>query len=198
MDLDTYLEVAESAARGGCDAIHIRAPQVAAGRLLQSIRDLRERLPGAMVIVNDRLDLALLGQAQGVQLGENSVAPSDARLLCGDRLLIGRSIHDSDGARRAEREGANYLLAGHVFATPSKPGLPGRGLEWLAGVTQAVSIPVIALGGINIERVPEVLAAGAYGVAMGRELLHADNPTEIASAAQQIFLSQKGTRYAAG
>jgi thiamine-phosphate diphosphorylase len=190
MTLDAYVPIAEAAASGGCDGIHVRAHQVGAGALLDAIRAIRSRLPNATVIVNDRLDLALLGDAAGVQLGEQSINPTDARALCGDRLLIGRSIHDLRGAQQAEREGADYLLAGHIYDTPSKAGQPGRGLPWLADICHGVAIPVIALGGISVERIPQIVAAGAYGVAMGREILHANSSSDAAKNACSYFDNQ--------
>ncbi len=103
-----------------------------------------------------------------------------ARTLLGPDVLIGRSIHDLAGALRAEADGADYLLAGHVFATGSKPDQPGRGVEWIADLAGNVSVPIIAIGGITRERTEAVLQAGAYGVAMGREILAASDPTAVA------------------
>lgn len=174
-----YLGIATRAAAGGCDAIHLRAREMAGGDLLRMARSLQRELaayPDAKLIINDRVDVALLCNAAGVQLGERGFDVGDARLLTGDRMLIGRSIHDVEGARRAAADGADYLLAGHIYDTPSKAGEPGRGLDWLAEIVSAVTVPVIAIGGINAERVPEVLATGAYGVALARELLEADDP----------------------
>ncbi|MGH9176827.1 MAG: thiamine phosphate synthase, partial [Vicinamibacterales bacterium] len=107
---------------------------------------------------------------------------TEARQIVGDRLLVGRSVHDINGARRAEDDAADYALAGHVFDTESKAGEPGRGLEWLARLCAAVEIPVIALGGITVGRIPLVIRAGAHGVAIGRELLQAADPEEVARA----------------
>ncbi len=89
----------------------------------------------------------------------------------------------------ASEAGADYLLAGHIFDTPSKQGTPGRGLDWLAELAAAVQVPVIALGGITKDRIPAVLAAGAYGVALGRELLCAADPEHVAAAAARVVFS---------
>ena len=82
----------------------------------------------AALIVNDRLDVALVAGADGVQLGERGFTVEDARRLLPSGVLIGRSVHDVAGARPAAKAGADYLLAGHIFDTPSKQGTPGRGL----------------------------------------------------------------------
>lgn len=185
-----YLGIATRAAAGGCDAIHLRVREMAGGDLLRLARSLQRELdahPDVMLIINDRVDVALLCNADGVQLGERSFDVDDARRLTGDRLLIGRSIHNVDGARRAAEVGADYLLAGHIYDTPSKEGQPGRGLEWLAEVAGAVEIPVIAIGGITIDRLPDVLAAGAHGVALGRELLESADPYATSQRLRQTI-----------
>lgn len=178
-----YVEVAAAAVRGGVDGVHVRLPGAPTGEVLAVARTLADPIVEAALIVNDRLDVALVTDAHGVQLGEHSFSVADARRVLPGSVLIGRSVHDLDGARRAAGDGADYLLAGHVFSTPSKDGLPGRGLAWLAEVTGAVNVPVIALGGISVERIPDVIRAGAYGVAMGRELLRAREPESVARAA---------------
>jgi thiazole tautomerase (transcriptional regulator TenI) len=182
-----YIAVAEAAVRGGVDGVHVRMPGAATDEVVRLARDLRARVGGAALIVNDRLDVALVVGADGAQLGERSFTVADARTILGTTMLVGRSVHDVDGARQAARDGADYLLAGHVFDTSSKAGLPGRGIDWLRQVVAAAGIPVIALGGITTKRVPEVLAAGAHGVAMGRELSRAERPEEASRAATRAI-----------
>jgi thiamine-phosphate diphosphorylase len=185
--LPEYVEVAAAAVLGGVDAVHARLPEGDTTDLLWLARSLRARIGTAALLVNDRLDIAQLAWADGVQLGERSFRVEDARSLLGADPLVGRSVHDLDGARAAEQDGADYLLVGHIFDTPSKAGTPGRGLDWLQQVAAEVSTPVIALGGITTERIPSVLACGAYGVALGRELLLAPDPAAAATLAQQAF-----------
>lgn len=181
--LADYPRIAGAAARGGCDGIHLRLPGGAAADLLSLARTIRDTIPNASLIVNDRVDVALVAGADGVQLAERAFSVEDARRILPDDVMIGRSVHDVAGARVAADAGADYALAGHVFDTPSKDGTPGRGLDWLAAVAASVSIPVIALGGISVERIPAVIDAGAYGVALGRELLLAHDPETTARAA---------------
>ncbi len=125
----------------------------------------------ARILVNDRLDVALATRAGGVHLGEHSLPPQEARRLA-DSLgresdfLIGVSCHSLDAARKAEEIGADYLFFGPVFATPSKAayGAP-QGLERLAEVCRAVSIPVLAIGGITLENATACVSARASGIA---------------------------------
>jgi len=183
VDPTAYPAIAAAAVRGGCDAVHVRLPGVATDEVLATVRAAQDAIgDAAAVVVNDRLDIAMLTGAAAVQLGERSFSVNDVRCLLPETMLVGRSVHDVAGAQSAAEAGADYLLAGHVFDTDSKSGTPGRGLAWLAEVVAAVQIPVIALGGITAERVPEVIATGAHGVALGRELLLADDPAAAASA----------------
>jgi thiamine-phosphate diphosphorylase len=186
VDPADYPRIAAAAARGGCDAIHVRLPRGVTAETLTTVRAIQAAVH-TTVIVNDRLDVALVSGAGGVQLGEQSITVAEARRLLPDDVLIGRSVHDLDGARQAAKSGASYLLAGHIFDTDSKAGTPGRGLDWLAALVAAVEIPVIALGGITVERIPAVMVAGAYGVALGRELLLADDPAQAARSAAEAL-----------
>jgi thiamine-phosphate diphosphorylase len=164
--------------RAGLPAVHVRLPGAQGGDVLavtDALMELRDE-SSCVVIVNDRVDVAYLTGAHGVHLGERSVSVAAARSMVGQNRLIGRSIHDLEGAQQAERDGADYLLAGHMFETASKPDQPGRGTQWLAEVCDAVRIPVIAIGGISASRVTDVIRHGAWGIAVGREILDADDP----------------------
>jgi thiamine-phosphate diphosphorylase len=188
-----YPAIAAQAVAGGVDAVHVRLPGESARELLALARAVRERCSGARLLVNDRLDIALLAETDGAQLGEASVGVPEARQLLGSQALLGRSVHDLAGARQAAADGAGFLLAGHVYETPSKAGQAGRGLAWLAEIVAAVSTPVIALGGLNIERIPDVLATGVWGVALGRELLMSSEPTDTAQRARAAIDTCRGT-----
>jgi thiamine-phosphate diphosphorylase len=136
----------------------------------------------AQLIVNDRVDVAMLSSATAIQLGEHSLSVADARRLVGSRFLIGRSVHDLVGAGDADRAGADFLIAGNVFETESKLGKPGQGLDWLAALCACVQIPVIAIGGVRLQSIAELVAAGVYGIAVGREILLAESPRAAATA----------------
>lgn len=127
--------------------------------------------PEASVFVNSRADVARALQAQGVQLGAEDLAPSDARraLAVGPPLWLGRSVHSLTEAQIALDEGADYLLLGHLFPTPSHADRPPIGIAALKQVV-ALGLPVIAIGGITAGRAVEVHAAGAWGVAAIRAL----------------------------
>jgi len=170
--------VAESAA-AGLPAVQLREKDLGAGDLLALARRLRDvtQPHGARLIVNDRVDVALAAGADGVQRTSTSMAIADMRVVAGDRLRVGASVHALEEALAADAAGADWIVFGPVYDTPSKRayGAP-QGLAKLAAVTRAVRTPVIAIGGITPERVPEVLDAGASGVGVITAILAAASP----------------------
>lgn len=188
-DAAAYVAAVAAAPLDANVAVHVRMPGAPACEVLALAVEMRRVAGPACLIVNDRIDVALIIGADGVQLGERSLPVAACRRLIGAQRSIGRSVHDIGGAVAAERDGADYLVAGHVFATPSKPGMPGRGLAWLRALTQAVAIPVIAIGGITHERVGEVIAAGACGVAVSSPLGAPDAAARIAAYMERLGIT---------
>jgi thiamine-phosphate pyrophosphorylase len=152
------------AARLGATILQLRAP----GRPLRDLEgeaaSLVERSP-IPVLVSSRLDLALATGAAGVNLPAGDLSPAAARRLLGEEALVGRSTHSLEEALAAQEQGADYVLLGPVFETPSHAGLPPLGLQALARVAAALTIPLLAIGGVTAERRPELLSAGAAGFA---------------------------------
>lgn len=175
--LDETLELLPHLLQAGVEAVHLRAREIPAGSLMERARAFRRAVvPPAMFLVNDRLDVALVCEADGVQLPERGLPVPIARRLLGGGRLIGRSVHSVEAARQAEAEGCDFVLFGHVFPTESKAGAPARGLDLLGAIAAQVRVPVIAIGGIVPELVESVLAAGADGIAVIRGILAAPDP----------------------
>lgn len=130
----------------------------------------------ALCLVNDRVDLAQAVRGDGVHLGADDLSVALARRILGDGAVIGGTARDPETARRLAGEGATYLGVGPAYATTTKTGLPDPiGVRGVEAVAAAVDIPVIAIGGVTVERVPELLDAGAWGVAaVGAVYGHAD------------------------
>ena len=185
-----------SVAAAGVDWIQLREKDLCGGQCLElaqrAIAAIRSRASRARIIVNDRVDVALAAGAGGVHLSENGFSVSDARRLA-DRFakdsgksmdfLIGVSCHSLGSALGAARDGADYVYFSPIFHTPSKAFYgPPQGVERLRQVCQAVQIPVIAIGGINLENVASCYASGAAGVAAIRLFQDASDPSAIAGA----------------
>jgi len=165
----THAEIAQLAIAGGANAIQLRDKSCSSRELLRIGRVIREitRRNSALFIVNDRLDVAFACGADGVHLGQGDIRTDVARQIAPPGFLIGVSVRNVEEACRAEREGADYVALSPTFSSGSKPdaGL-GHGLEMLREIRRNVSVPVIAIGGINRENICEVIAAGAAGVAV--------------------------------
>ncbi len=159
-------EVIEAAVAGGVEGVILRErdrPDHELAGLLERLLPLRRR--GVRLLVSRRLDLARAWGLDGVQLAADAVEPAQARAWLGPGALIGYSAHSGKEARRAAEEGASYVTLSPIYPTGSKPGAPGHGPGWLAQASKDLPVPVLALGGVTAARVPEVLAAGAWGVA---------------------------------
>jgi thiamine-phosphate pyrophosphorylase len=165
----------------GLPAVQVREKDLGAGDLAALCRLVRRvtREHGALLVVNDRVDVALAVGADAVQRTHTSLTVDDIRAVAGPRLRIGASVHSLDGAVDAEARGADWVVFGPVYDTPSKRQYgPPQGLERLAAVTRVVRIPVVAIGGITPERVGEVRAAGACGVGVISAILSARSPAD--------------------
>ena len=156
------------ALEGGATAIQLRDKSADGRELLETAKRMAElcREHGALFIVNDRLDVALLSGADGAHLGQSDLPVEEARKLAPRPFLIGASAHTGSEGEKAGRDGADYLGAGAVFETGSKGGARVIGLEGIRGLTAAVRLPVVAIGGISLENLPEVMETGVTGVSV--------------------------------
>ena len=154
------------------DWIQIREKHLTGRELADLVQEALRVAPApCRILVNDRLDVACAVRAAGVHLTEQSISVADARKFVRERelpssFLVGASTHSLDSARAAADSGADYVIFGPVFATPSKAGYGApQGIERLAAVCRSVSVPVLAIGGITPENAGECRAAGAAGIA---------------------------------
>lgn len=155
---------AAEAARAGVDLIHIRERDLEASTLVGLARRLVEAAAPAKVVVNDRGDIALASGAHGVHLRSDSYEAGRLRRIGPSGWLIGRSIHTPAEASAAG-DTADYLVFGAAYATASKPDVPPAGVAALREATARAWAPVLAIGGVSIDRLPEIVEAGAAGVA---------------------------------
>lgn len=166
---------------GSRGALHVRARWIDDRRLLEITLALMDaaRRSGCMIVVNDRADVALAAGAHAVQLTSRSAGIRDVRELVG-ALRIGSSVHSPAEARDAGLFGADWCVAGHVFATGTHESEPARGVGFVRACAEATDIPVIAIGGVTPARIADLFEAGARGVAAISGIWDEPNPGEAA------------------
>lgn len=182
---------------GGCRVVQYRDKQASPATLLSRARPFSRacRGAGAVFIVNDRLDVALLSDADGCHLGQDDLPLAEARRISPPGFILGASTHDAVEARRAQDEGADYIGVGAVFPTMSKgDATEPRGLRLVAEVAAAVTIPAIAIAGITRGNVREAIRAGASGFAVISDLFGGPGIRERAEEFAKIWEEEKRPR----
>jgi thiamine-phosphate pyrophosphorylase len=181
-DRPDLAEFVASCIRGGVDIVQLRDKDLAEREVVSRARVLRTICGDAGVpfIVNDRPDLAAEAGADGVHLGQDDPAPSSARRLLGPGAIIGRSTHSEDDLERALGEPVDYLSAGPVVPTPTKPGRPGTGTGYLSLAVARSPLPVFVTGGVSPATVPGLAAAGARHFVVVRWLTESPDPEAAA------------------
>lgn len=159
-------------------ALHLRLKETPARRIHELAVELSAaaRRHGGWSVVNERVDVALTAGAQAVQLGGAALPPEAVRRVPGPDLPVGVSVHGPEEARRAVEEGANHLVVGTIFESPSHPDRPGAGPQLVEACRRRVDVPLVAIGGMTPGRVGEVVDAGADGVATLGGVWDADRP----------------------
>jgi len=187
------LEKVKAAAAAGVDWIQIREKHLSGRELAELANEALRVAPApCRVLINDRLDVACAVGAAGVHLTEQSISVADARKFVRERglpasFLVGASTHSLDSARAAADSGANYLIFGPVFSTPSKAAYgPPQGIERLATICRSASIPVLAIGGITPENAGECIAAGVAGIAAIRIFQDASDLPAVVHQLRQL------------
>ncbi|HWQ70660.1 MAG TPA: thiamine phosphate synthase [Patescibacteria group bacterium] len=189
--------VIEAALAGGAKAVQLREKDLSTRDLYQLVERLLPivRGRGASLLINDRVDLTLALPIDGVHLSRTSLPPAEARALLGPARLIGVSCHSLEEAIEAERDGADFIVFGPLFPTPSKVAYgPPVGLTRLSEVRRQVRLPILGIGGITVVSVASVMAAGADGAAIISAVMTADNPADAVSALLQgVRSAARGT-----
>ena len=184
---ERVLDTVRAACDGGAEVVQLRRKEEDALRTLRLAERCREVVAasGTLLVVNDRLDIAMAAGADGVHLGQDDLPLAAARRLWPEGL-VGRSTHSLDQALTAQAEGADYIGVGPVWATPTKPGRPAVGLELVRAVAAArLGIPWVAIGGVDEATLDSVLGAGAGAVAVVRAVSGAADPLAAARRLHQ-------------
>lgn len=190
-------EIVAAAVAGGVSCIQLREKSCGTREFLNEALALQPLLKSRDIplIINDRLDIALAIEADGVHLGQSDMPIGMARKIAGDSLIIGISAESVDDALRAEQEGADYIGISPVFSTPTKTDIaPPLGLEGVRQIRALVDIPLVGIGGIHSDNAESVLAAGADGIAVVSAIVSAADPAGAAKKLKTLIdqvLAQK-------
>jgi thiamine-phosphate pyrophosphorylase len=189
-------KVVSEAVAGGVSMIQLRDQQMPAGEMLALARRLKSATRGkALLIINDRVDVAEAVEADGVQLPEEGLPTRIVRGIMGRYVVIGRSVHDLEAAQAAARDGAEYVIAGTVYKSTSHPDTKPAGPALISAITKDSILPVLAIGGITADKVDEVVKAGAAGVAVISAIAGAEDPKaaagELTSALKEAWANRE-------
>ena len=186
---EEFTQLLEALVSAGVPMIQLRDKQLADAELVARGRILRKLTQNAesLMIVNDRPDIAVAVDADGVHLGQDDMTVKDARAIVGPQKLIGVSTHHLEQARAAVLDGVNYLGAGPTFPSATKEFATFAGLDYLRQLADEITLPTFAIGGINAENVEDVLATGVTRMAVSSAVVSVDNP---AQAAQELLRLQ--------
>ncbi|MBI3601633.1 MAG: thiamine phosphate synthase [Candidatus Omnitrophica bacterium] len=182
------LKALKPAVRGGVDLVQLRDKNGSAKDILDFCRQARKITAGkALFIVNDRVDLALLADADGVHLGQEDIPYAQARGLMGPQAIIGVSCQRLEQVKEAQRQGADYIGFGSVFKTQTKPERKCMNLELLNRVLEMTKIPVFSIGGISRSNLSQLTAQGVRRVAICRDILLAQNIKETVASLKNML-----------
>ncbi len=183
----SFVTIAEQLCAGGARILQLRAKDLSSREFLKIAHQVKTicHRAGCLLIVNDRADIALAVDADGVHVGQEDLPLAATRKVLGPKKIIGVSTHDPQQAQTAERDGADYIGFGPMYGTSTKAtGYSARGLEQLREIRSLVRVPIVAIGGITTERAPATLTAGADAVAMISDLVLA---TDIATKVRETL-----------
>lgn len=184
---DEFLDAIASALEGGIDILQLREKNMSAKKILELGKKIKQLCLqyGTIFIVNDRIDIAYMLEADGVHLGQDDLDIKAAREILGNKCIVGISTHEPEQAIKAVEDGADYIGVGPVFATPTKQGRIPVGLEYVKWASENINIPFYAIGGIDTENVDEVLDIGAERIAVVRAIINAKSPQKEAQKFQE-------------
>jgi thiamine-phosphate pyrophosphorylase len=190
----THHEIVQAAIRGGVTVVQYREKSASTRRMIEEARELHDlcRARGIPFIVNDRVDVALAADADGVHVGQDDMPASLARKLIGRDKILGVSAENVAQARAAVTDGADYIGASPIFATPTKPDAPPpMGVQGLQELTRACTIPIVAIGGLNATNAASMIRAGAAGVAVISAIVNAEDVERAARELKQVVESSR-------
>jgi len=181
----SWQEAAKQAIAGGADCLQLREKDLEGGEFLKRAKEFVAicQADNVLSIINDRADIALLCDADGVHVGQGDLPATEARKIVGREKIVGISTHNIEQAKQAQRDGADYIGVGPVFRSPTKPRDFLPGLEFAAEVAKKITIPAVAIAGITESNISDVVKTGISRVAITAAIT---GTTEVKKAAQKI------------
>src|SRR5438876_1826305 len=181
--------IVEQMIEGGVDLIQLRGKNKSVGELMDLAAELHELTAKSStpLIVNDHAEIARRVPVEGVHVGQDDDSIEIVRQKAHHEILVGKSTHSLEQARAAQREGADYIGFGPIFATPTKPDYAPIGLSEIKNVHSDVTVPIFCIGGIKLDNLEEIIAAGAQRVAIVSGLLKASDIIEYARACKKLL-----------
>jgi thiamine-phosphate pyrophosphorylase len=179
---DEFLNAVALALKGGIDILQLREKNLCTKDFVELAKKVKQLcdLYDVIFIVNDRVDIAMLAEADGIHVGQDDMKISDVRKLVGENMIIGKSTHAIEQAQGAIEEGVDYIGVGPVFETPTKKGRKAVGLEYVKWVSENIKIPAFAIGGIDLTNCEDVLNNGIGRIAVVRAIINSENPQKSA------------------
>jgi thiamine-phosphate pyrophosphorylase len=193
LEAPQFDELIRAAINGGVTCIQLRAKQLSTRKFIQLAKRaqgiIADTCPASMappLIINDRVDVAMAVNADGVHVGQDDMPVSQVRSLLGEDAIVGATVNHPSQVRDVMLQGADYLGTDAIFATPTKPESAPLGLERFAAICAGTSLPVLGIGGINVANCKDVIENGAAGVAVVSAIQGASNPLEAARALRRV------------
>lgn len=175
------VDVVDAAVSGGVNMVQLREKDLPSNQLYALALELRRATQGrALLMINDRIDIAMACEADGVQLGEEGLPVETARRLANGKLLLSRSVHSLEGAINAQKSGADMIVLGTIFPSGSHPCGATGGLDLVRDVSNRINIPLLAIGGITKENIGQVIEAGTSGSAVITSITRSTDPENAA------------------
>lgn len=190
---DDFLNAVASALQGGVDILQFREKKMPACKILELGKKLKQLCLqyDATFIINDRIDIAALLEADGIHLGQDDLDVKSARAILGENAIVGISTQTPEHALKAIEDGADYIGVGPVYDTPTKTDCPKIREEYLKWVTENISLPIFAIGGIDLDNIDEIINNGINKVAVVRAILNAKSPQKAAEDFINILEGKK-------
>lgn len=196
-DFDTLIHVVREAIKGGVTMVQLREKHGDIRAFIERARALKAVLndTGVPLIINDRVDVALAVDADGVHLGQSDMPATLARQLIGPNKLLGLSIESAEQLAESQDLPLDYIGLSAIFATPTKTNTPTHwGIDGLVDTLQKTPLPVVAIGGINLGNITEIAATGVHGIALVSAICHAAAPCLAAQVLRQTITSTQPER----